>query len=397
MAAEPMKRYDFDRGVERTGTNCLKWDLTQMVGGRAGLLPFWIADMDLPVMDEVGEAIRRRTEHPVYGYEFVPDACLDAIRGWYARRHGVELKNEWMLPGCGVMEFMAQTVLALTEPGDGILIFTPIYTPMEETIRNTGRTVVAHPFLERDGAYFIDFEKLEAQLRGGVKALLFCNPHNPTAKVWTYAECEKIARLCAQYGVYVFSDEVHGDFGMFGHRYTSMAAFEGIRDRVVVYTAPSKTFNLAGLRVSVTVVPGQEIREKLRRITGAMFMDGMCSLAIPAVTAAYTHGDAWMDQVLAYIEDNVRFVNDFFAREFPAVRAMEHQGSFLMWLDCRAAGRTGREMQQGMAEKGILIDDGRRYGENGEGFIRLNVACPRSQLQQGVEIMASWLRENAKA
>lgn len=395
MSTDAKRQYDFDRAVSRAGTNCLKWDATKMVGGREGLLPFWIADMDLPVMDEVGEAVRRRTEHPVYGYEFVPPACLDAIRQWYARRHGLALETEWMLPGCGVMEFMAQTVLTLTEPGDQILIFTPIYTPMRETIVRTGRTVVEHPFQEQDGAYHIDFALLEQQLQQGVKAILFCNPHNPTAKVWTRAECARLAELCAHYGVYMFSDEVHGDFGLFGNRYTSMAAFEEIRDRVVVYTAPSKTFNLAGLRVSVTIVPGEEAREKLRQATSAMFMDGMCSLAIPAVTAAYTHGDAWMDQVLAYIEDNARFVSDYFAREFPAIHAMEHQGSFLMWLDCRAAGHSGREMQQGMAAKGILIDDGRRYGDNGEGFIRLNIACPRAQLRQGVEIMAAWLKENA--
>ena len=389
------KKYDFDQAVCRVGTNCLKWDMTKMITGHDGLLPFWIADMDLPVMDEVGEAVRLRTEHPVYGYEFTPESCLDAIRQWYARRHGLRLENDWLLPGRGVKGYVTLSLATLTAPGDQVLIFTPVYTPLRESIIATGRVPAEHPMQLRGGAYFVDFDLVEEQLRGGVKAVLFCNPHNPGAKVWTYEECETLAKLCAKYGVYVFSDEVHGDFAMFGNRYVSMASFPEVHEKLVVYTAPSKSFNLAGLNASVAVAPGGEVRKKLRRAAELLSLDGLCATAAPAVTAAYTHGDAWMDQVVAYIEDNVRFVCDYFAGNLPSVRAVEHQGSFLMWLDCRAAGRTGQEMQRGMAEKGILIDDGRRYGDDGEGFIRLNVACPRAQLRQGVEIMAGWLKENA--
>lgn len=382
--------YKLDDGISRLGSNCLKWDLTEMAAGEKYLLPFWIADLDFPIMEEVSAAMRARLEHPVYGYEFVGDECKEAVCGWYNRRHGQSLSPRWLVPSAGVMAVIAQTLGALTKPGDEVLVFTPVYTPLSSIIEVAGRSRTEHPLIYDGSGYEICWQLLEEQLRGGVRAVLFCNPHNPIAKVWTREECRRLTALCEKYGVYLLSDEVHGDYAFFGNEYISMTSFENAYERLAIFTSPGKSFNLAGLGVSVSIVPGEGTRDMISGALKSVFLEGMNSMAIPAVTAAYSCGDVWMDEVRLYIERNILAAQSFLTIECPKVRPCRHEGTFLMWLDCRGLEKSGEEIQAGMAKHGILVDNGRRYGELGEGFLRFNVACPRSQLQRGLDAMAAY-------
>ena len=380
--------YDFDKAIDRRGTTSIKWNKQYAFGQKDGLLPFWIADTDFASVPEILDAIKERCNHPVIGYSEPLDSVYTAIQGWWERRHHWKPQTDWMLLSYGVVTGIYFTLNAVVPKGGKVLVFTPVYDPFFAAVKNSGHTLVDCPLDHKDNYYSINFQAFEEELKNGVEAVVICNPHNPIGRVWTDGEMEHIVDLCVEYGVYLLSDEIHADFGM-TRPYTTAGRFEKIHDRLVVYTAISKTFNMAGLGSSCMMIPNPELKQKISDSYDACWMFGPCDLAFTAMEAAYTHGDAWVDQQLAYLEGNVETVNTFVAEHMPGVQVTKHEGTFLMWLDMTCFGKSSRELTSILAkEYGLALGDGSHYGTQAEGFMRLNIGCTRDTLIKGLEQMA---------
>ena len=392
--------YNFDKFVDRRGTACVKWDVRDLfgVGPDADLTPMWIADMDFAVVPEIQTALKERCDHPTFGYNTPTPGCIPALCSWYERRHYWKFTPDQVLNGIGVVTMIRFTLEALTAPGDKVAVFSPVYDPFFAQVRNSGRTLVDLPMKEQDGHYSVDLAAFEQALKDGVKAVIFCNPHNPIGKVWTKDEVETIGGLCAKYGAYMLSDEVHGDMVMDGNHYNPMGLVDAIQDKLVVYTAISKTFNLAGLHQSAIIIPNAEVRAKVDAMLKGAWIMGPNLMAFTAMEAAYTYGDKWVDEVVAYISDNVRYVQQQVRDFMPKVKLAHHEGTFLMWLDLRCLGMSSDELTVTLGrEYGIGLGNGAHYGKQCDGFMRMNIACPRSTLEKGVAALKKcYLEREAK-
>ena len=392
--------YNFDKFVDRRGTACVKWDVRDLfgVGPDADLTPMWIADMDFAVVPEIQTALKERCDHPTFGYNTPTPGSIPALCSWYERRHNWKFTPDQVLNGIGVVTMIRFTLEALTAPGDQVAVFSPVYDPFFAQVRNSGRTLVDLPMKEQNGHYSVDLAAFEQALKDGVKAVIFCNPHNPIGKVWTKDEVETIGGLCAKYGAYMLSDEVHGDMVMDGNHYNPMGLVDAIQDKLVVYTAISKTFNLAGLHQSAIIIPNAEVRAKVDAMLKGAWIMGPNLMAFTAMEAAYTYGDKWVDEVVAYISDNVRYVQQQVRDFMPKVKLSHHEGTFLMWLDLRCLGMSSDELTVTLGrEYGIGLGNGAHYGKQCDGFMRMNIACPRSTLEKGVAALKKcYLEREAK-
>ena len=392
--------YNFDKFVDRRGTACVKWDVRDLfgVGPDADLTPMWIADMDFAVVPELQTALKERCDHPTFGYNTPTPGCIPALCSWYERRHNWKFTPDQVLNGIGVVTMIRFTLEALTAPGDQVAVFSPVYDPFFAQVRNSGRTLVDLPMKEQNGHYSVDLAAFEQALKDGVRAVIFCNPHNPIGKVWTKDEVETIGGLCAKYGAYMLSDEVHGDMVMDGNHYNPMGLVDAIQDKLVVYTAISKTFNLAGLHQSAIIIPNAEVRAKVDAMLKGAWIMGPNLMAFTAMEAAYTYGDKWVDEVVAYISDNVRYVQQQVRDFMPKVKLSHHEGTFLMWLDLRCLGMSSDELTVTLGrEYGIGLGNGAHYGKQCDGFMRMNIACPRSTLEKGVAALKKcYLEREAK-
>ncbi|MDD5851198.1 MAG: pyridoxal phosphate-dependent aminotransferase [Galactobacillus timonensis] len=389
-------KFDFDQFIDRRGTTSIKWNFQEGFGQKDGLLPFWIADTDFATVPEVVEALKKRCEHPVFGYSDPLPSTYEAIQGWWQRRHGWRPETEWMFMTCGVVTGIYFALQALVEKGDKVLTFTPVYDPFFKAIENSGHTLVACPLHHEDDYYTIDWDLFENELKNGVKAIVFCNPHNPVGRVWTKEELSRFVDLCAQYKVWVLSDEVHADYGL-TRDYTPIGVFEKIHDHLVIYTAISKTFNLAGLVSACIMVPNKEVREKVRYEFDSRWMFGPTDFAFTAMEAGYNHGDEWMDAVCEYLRGNVAFVNSYVSEHMPKIHVTRHEGTFLMWLDMRCAGISSSEMTSILAKDyGIALGDGSHYGKEADGFMRLNIGCTRATLLQGLQAIEKFYQSYVK-
>lgn len=377
--------YDFDQVQNRMGTGCVKWDKQYSFGVESGLLPFWIADTDFASLPEILDAIKKRCEHPLIGYSDYQNSCLEAIQSWYKRRHQWEVPISALLPGSGVVTSLRFTIQALTKPGDRILVFTPVYDPFFAIIQNTERELVDCPLRYECQSFEIDWDVLEGQLQKGISAMILCNPHNPIGRVWKYEELKKIADLCEQYGVYLLSDEIHGDITLYDNRYTTMGQFENIYSKLIIYTAISKTFNMAGLVSSCMMIPDQKLKETIENALSDAWIFGPCALAFPAIEAAYTYGDRWVDEQNAYLAGNADAVMQFIDEEMPEVKYVKPEGTFLMWLDFNCFKMTSDDLTKVMADKyGLALGNGAHYGRQADGFMRLNIGTSRSNLMEGL-------------
>lgn len=392
--------YNFDKFVDRRGTACVKWDVRDLfgVGPDADLTPMWIADMDFAVVPEIQTALKERCDHPTFGYNTPTPGCIPALCSWYERRHNWKFTPDQVLNGIGVVTMIRFTLEALTAPGDQVAVFSPVYDPFFAQVRNSGRTLVDLPMKEQNGHYSVDLAAFEQALKDGVRAVIFCNPHNPIGKVWTKDEVETIGGLCAKYGAYMLSDEVHGDMVMDGNHYNPMGLVDAIQDKLVVYTAISKIFNLAGLHQSAIIIPNAEVRAKVDAMLKGAWIMGPNLMAFTAMEAAYTYGDKWVDEVVAYISDNVRYVQQQVRDFMPKVKLSHHEGTFLMWLDLRCLGMSSDELTVTLGrEYGIGLGNGAHYGKQCDGFMRMNIACPRSTLEKGVAALKKcYLEREAK-
>ena len=378
--------YNFDKVYDRMGSDSIKWEKQLKFGVPSGLTPFWIADTDFATLPQAVEAMRARLEHPIFGYTFTPEKVLEAVQGWYKRRHGVDLPVSAYATAHGVVTSIWFSIRAFTQEGDGVLVSTPVYDPFFVVIEDQNRKKVDCPLVYEDGAYHIDWEQLDAKL-ATVKAMIFCNPHNPTGNVWTAQEVERVVQLCKKHDVWLFSDEIHGDVALYGNRCTSAAQFAAEYDKMVVYTAISKTFNMAGLESSCNIIPNPDYKAALVNCMHGAWLMGPNCMANPAIAACYTYGDEWVDQMNAYLTENAEYVIHTLAEKAPAIKVVKPQGTYLMWLDFNAFGMTSKQITDELVkEYGVAVGDGSGYG-NAEGFIRFNIGCPRATLEKGVEAL----------
>ena len=380
--------YDFDKVVDRRGTSSIKWNFQNSFGQQTGLLPFWIADTDFATVPEITGAIQRRCDHPVIGYSDPLPGVYDAIQGWWDRRHGWKPQTDWMLLSYGVVTGIYFTLDVVVPKGEKVLVFTPVYDPFFAAVQNSGHQLVDCPLDHKDNYYTINYELLEKELAGGVRAVVFCNPHNPIGRVWTEEEMKRLAELCVKYGVYLLSDEIHADFGL-TRPYTTAGKFPETYPKLVIYTAISKSFNMAGLGSSCMIIPDPALKQRIQEAYDSRWMFGPSDLAFTAMEAAYRSGDRWMDEQCAYLLESARFVERFVAQKMPRVQVTTHEGTFLMWLDMTCFGKTSGELTTILAkEYGLALGDGSHYGKQAEGFMRLNIGCTRETLQKGLEQLA---------
>jgi cystathionine beta-lyase len=383
--------YDFDAVIDRRGTGSLKWDFEERFAGATGLLPLWVADMDFRAPPEIVDAMRRRVDHGVFGYTLEPDSWFDAAIAWSARRHGWPVRREWMIASPGVIPSLVAAIHALTEPGDRIVIQPPVYYPFALRARANGREVVENPLGLQGTRWEMDLDGLERLLDARTKLLVLCSPHNPAGRVWEKDTLGRLGSICARRGVVIVSDEIHGDIVMQGHRHVPLALVSEEAAAIsVTLVSATKTFNLAGMGGSIAVVPDPGLRARVDKAHHALFAGVANAAAVAATEAAWRHGGPWLDQVLAYVGGNYQFVRGFLAERLPTVGLPPLEGTYLPLLDMRGLGLPDAEVRRRLlGEAKVGLDEGTMFGAGGEGFQRLNIACPRSILAQAMERIAS--------
>lgn len=379
-------KYNFDEIVPRRGTNSYKWDSA----GDADVLPMWVADMDFRTAPSVVEALKRRVEHGIFGYVRVPDTYYEAITGWFAGRHGWQIEKEWIIYTTGVVPALSAVIKALTTPGDKVIVQTPVYNCFFSSIRNNGCEVAANPLIYTDGTYQMDFIDLERKAADpSVKVLLLCNPHNPAGRVWTKQELTRLGEICLRNNVWVVADEIHCELVFPGHTYIPFASVsEEFQMHSVTCTSPSKAFNLAGLQIANIVSADADIRMKINKAININEVCDVNPFGVEALIAAYNDGEEWLEELNQYLFANYHCLRAYFDKYLPEFPVMPLEGTYLVWVDCSTLKQSSEDIVKTLLEKEKLwVNEGNLYGEAGEGFVRINIACPRQRLIEGLNRM----------
>lgn len=380
-------KYDFDKIIDRSGSGDLKHEALQPRWGRTDLLPLWVADMDFETSDFITDALKARLEHSLFGYTVEPEDYLPSIIDWVKAHHQWDVERDWIRFIPGIVKGIGLVVNVFTKEDEKVIIQPPVYHPFRLTPQGNGREVVFNPLkMREDGYYEMDFENLEKVCDEKCKVLILCNPHNPGGITWDKETLQRLADFCYEHHLLVISDEIHADMALFGHKHIPFASVsDHARDISITFQAPSKTFNIAGIVSSYAIIPSEEIRRKFYSWLSANELDEPTLFAPIATVAAFRKGEEWRRQMLAYIEDNIRFVEDFCKANIPAIRPLRPQASFLIWLNCRDLNLSHDQLLDLFIDKAHLaLNDGEMFGPGGEGFMRLNVAEPRSVLEQAL-------------
>lgn len=385
-------KYDFDKVAPRIGTLSYKWDQSEKLFGSADVLPLWVADMDFEPPKEVKDEILRRAEQGVYGYTIRPPEYSEAVRGWLKRRHGWEIEGEWISSSTpGVVPALSLIVHEFTEPGDKVILQSPVYYPFYDVIKMNGRTVVDNPLVQRDGRFEIDFELLERQAAEGAKLLLFCSPHNPGGRVWKEEELKRVGEICLRHGLLIVVDEIHHDLVYRAHNHVPFASlseeFEHISFTCI---ATSKTFNLAGLQAACTIIPNAELRRRYNQAVKTFSMHMEPYFGVSAVISSYTHGEEWLEQLIDYLQGNLDFLVSFVESRLPEIRVVRPEATYLVWMDCGAISRDPADLKKLMYEESrVAFTEGSVFGKQAAGYLRVNIACPRWILAEALERFAA--------
>ncbi len=379
---------DFDAVVSRTDTDCLKFDFAVERGRPEGILPLWVADMDFPTSSLVVDALVERSRHGIFGYTEGKEEYFAAVAGWLANKHGWQVQPEWLVKTPGVVFALAMCVKAYTRPGDAVLIQQPVYYPFTEVIADNDRRVVSSDLrLTEAGRYEIDFADFEAKIsENDVKLFLLCSPHNPVGRVWSAEELRRMGEICLRHGVVVVADEIHQDFVFAPHKHVVFAGLDpAFAEISVTCTSPGKTFNLAGLQISNIFIPNSELRAAFKHQVAAAGYSQVNTMGLTACVAAYAQGEAWYHAMMDYVQGNIHFMRDFLQERLPQLKMIEPEGTYLVWVDCRALGLEEEQLEELIVHKANLwLDSGAIFGEVGKGFQRFNVACPKSTLEQAL-------------
>lgn len=389
-----METSDFDKVIDRLESASVKWDATEKVFGTSDVLPMWVADMDFEPPAAVSKAIRDRVSHGIFGYTFVPMSVTEAIQDWLKDRHGWDVASSSFVFSEGVVPSISTAIRAFTEKGDKVLVHSPVYAPFYEMVTINDRTLVTSNLIYENNTFQLDFADFEAKLRDGVKLFILCNPHNPGGRVWNKAELERLGDLCVKYGCMIVSDEIHSDLVFAGHVHTPIASIkEAFNQITATFIAPSKTFNLAGLHASAAIIANQELNAKFKKIQRQQGFFTLNTFGIAAMESAYRHGKNWLDQLLPYLNENMDIAIQYIQENLPELKPMRADATYLLWIDCRGLGLSDEELKEKLLYKGkIALEPGTKYGQGGEGFVRMNLACPRPTLNEGLQRLKTALR-----
>lgn len=373
--------YNFDRIIDRSGTNSLKWDIKKEE------LPMWVADMDFEVSDEIVKVLEERVKNHIYGYNIIPDEWYESYMTWWKNRHQYEIKKEWLMFSTGVVPSISSVVRRVTSPGEKVLVQTPVYNIFFNSICNNGRYVLESQLVYKDGKYSIDFSDLEKKLSDPQTTLMIlCNPHNPIGKIWDKDTLSKIGDLCYKHNVLVLSDEIHCDLTRPGRDYVPFQSVSDVcKYNSIACLAPTKTFNIAGLQTSAMCIPNKKIYDKVYRGINNDEIAEPNTFAIQAAIAAFTKGGIWLDELREYIEKNKLIVKEYISRELPMLHLVDSDATYLLWIDCEKVTNNSIELTDFIRKQtGLFLSNGTQYGDSGKKFIRMNIACPKEILIDGL-------------
>ena len=394
-------KYDFTSIPDRRNCGSNKWNGAKNASPE--FVPLSVADMEFYPAPQIVEAIKKTAETQVLGYTSPTGEYFDAVISWMKRRHDFDVKKEWIINTPGVVDALAILIQASTKPGDGVIILTPVYYPFDMAVLAKSRKIVYSELIEKDGRYEIDYADLEKKCKKA-SALLFCNPHNPVGRVWSEDELKKVAEICCRNNVFIIDDEIHHDLIMPGYEHTVMAKVgDFVLDNIAVCTAPSKTFNLAGLQCSNIIIPNSKMRAKATACSLFNMQMGLNIFAYPACIAAYNECEDWLDELITVVHENAQLVENFMAEHFPEIRVYPLEGTYLQWLDMRKLGMTHVELRRMLEKAGLYLDNGELFGPLGRGFQRINLACAKITIEKALErfknaveeVRADW-EENGK-
>lgn len=379
--------FDFDRRIDRHNTRSYKWDQNGKLYGDPDILPLWVADMDFQSPPAVREALEKRAALGIYGYAIRTDSYLDSIVSWYRTRHDWTIEPQWITDTPSVVTSLSLAVELFSEPGSSVVLQSPVYYPFYDVIRSNGRNVVKNPLLIHDGQLRMDYDQLESLFREGAKLLLLCSPHNPGGRVWSREELLRLGELCLTYGVTVVSDEIHCDLALPGRKHIPFASLSPeLADITITCLAATKTFNLPGLHTSYTVISNPTLKRKFENRIKALSLHMAQHFAQDAVEAAYREGGPWLDAMLAYVTGNIDYAIDYLAEHLPEVKPLRPEGTYLLWIDCRGLGLDAAGLKDLMYRKAkVVFNEGSTFGNEGEGWLRINLACPRSIVAEALE------------
>lgn len=383
-------KYDFDKTIDRRATNSYKWD-----SATEGVLPMWVADMDFRTAPAIIDALQKRVAHGIFGYTRVPDAYYDAVTSWFSRRHGWDIDREWIIYTSGVVPAVSAVIKALTVPGDKVIVQTPVYNCFFSSIRNNGCEIVSNPLRRTADTYEMDFDALErCAADPRAKVMLLCNPHNPAGRVWTPDELTRLGNICLRNGVTVVADEIHCELVYQGFKYTPFASLsDAFLHRSVTCVSPSKAFNIAGLQIANIVAFDNDLRS---RIDKAININEVCDVnpfGVAATIAAYNEGEEWLNQLVDYLHGNYEAMAEFCRRELPEFPITRLEGTYLVWMDCSSLGMPSDALENALLDDARLwLNAGTMYGAEGEGYMRWNIACPRSVMLDGLNRFLNFVR-----
>ncbi len=382
------RNLDFDKVVDRKNTSCLKYDFAVKRGMPADILPLWVADMDFKTSSYIQDAVAAQAEHGIYGYTESGDSYFEAVQSWFFTHYDWKVEEKWLVKTPGVVFALAMAVQAFTQENDAVMIQQPVYYPFSGVIKDNGRRIIDNTLVQDEaGSYHMDLADFEEKIiREKVKLFFLCNPHNPVGRAWTREELEKIGDICYKHHVLIVSDEIHADF-VYNRKHQVLVNLKKEYEEITITcTAPSKTFNIAGLQVSNIFIPDNQLRHRFKRQIAASGYSQLNAAGLVACEAAYRYGEEWYSGVKAYIRENISFTKKFLEERISKVKMLEPEGTYLVWVDFRALGLSKRELEDLIIHKaGLWLDSGAIFGAAGEGFQRINVACPRVTLQTALE------------
>ncbi len=384
-------KYDFDKIYDRRNTNSLKYDFAKERGRSEDLLPMWVADMDFKAPDEVIFALKEKAGHGIFGYSEPDEKYYKTLHDWFLKRHGWETQSKKFILTCGVVFSICALIRTLTKEGDAVIICQPVYYPFAESVTDNGRKLVVSELKNEDGYYTVDYDDFENKIiNNDVKLFILCNPHNPVGRVWTKAELERMGDICLKHGVFVISDEIHSDFVYGENKHTVFSLVkDGFAQNCAICTAPTKSFNLAGLHIANTYIENEIVRKKFIKELDRQGYSQPNVMGLVACQAAYGYGESWLEQLQVYLTENLRLVREF-VRDMRGITLVEPQGTYLLWLDCRGLNLDDNKLAYLFANKAKLwVDDGYIFGAGGSGFERINIACPRSVLRTALERLSA--------
>ena len=397
---DTIENTDFDIVINRKNTDCLKYDFAKRKGKPENTIPLWVADMDFPVSQKITDAIEKRAAHGIFGYsEPSGNGYFEALKNWMKEKHDWDIERRWLVKTPGVVFALAMAVRAYTEPGDAVLIQQPVYYPFRQVVEDNNRKLIDNTLvLGNDGKYHMDLVDFEKKVEENqVKLFLLCNPHNPVGRVWTKEELMALGEICVNHGVIIVSDEIHEDFVFKGKHQVLAAISDELKNQTITCTAPSKTFNLAGLQASNILIANAQLKHKLRRQIAATGYDELNVFGLTACEAAYRYGNEWYQAVMKYLRGNMDFLQNYLQEKIPEIRMTEPEGTYLVWLDFRGLGLTEEQREELIVHKaGLWLDSGIMFGAAGEGFERINIACPQSVLKQALEQLEAAVKSQEK-